>query len=78
MFTYLGQNYLVRPLLERISLFFYIDLPLVLSKVLVYDGMNDIICNHPSIVAIFENMKTWEGKEEYKSAKTEVSKRGIR
>ena len=49
-------------------------LPLLPSKVLVYDGMNDIICNHPAIVAMFENMKTWKGKEEYKSAKTEVSK----
>ena len=42
-------------------------------QVLIYDGTMDIITNHPSQVSLFENMNTWEGRDLYSKAKTEVS-----
>ena len=41
-------------------------------QVLIYDGTMDIISNHPSQVALLENMKTWEGRDLYRIANTEV------
>ena len=40
---------------------------------LLYEGSNDIICNHGGVVALLENMSVWNGKDEYYGAKNEVS-----
>ena len=40
---------------------------------LIYEGNNDIICNHGGVVALLENMSVWEGKDEYYGARNEVS-----
>ena len=45
----------------------------VRRQVLLYEGSNDIICNHGGVVALLENMSVWNGKDEYYGAKNEVS-----
>ena len=54
-----------------------LPLNIVPRQGLLYEGNNDIVCNHGGVVALLENMFVWDGKDEYYGAKNEVGRHKV-